>query len=200
MKPPDSFLELLEGRVPAAAVPRLACYARLIERWSAHHNLVRFGTRKELVERHIAEALALFGFMGETGRLLDVGSGAGLPGVPLLCARPQWSGVLLEPRQKRWAFLKTVVRELGLEAEVIAARYEDWQEEGFSLITARAVGGHEALLKFARGALVPGGTVALWATEEEEARLRSLLGWRVLSSPLIGLDRGRLIRFQECST
>ncbi len=59
------------------------------------------------------------------GTLLDVGSGAGLPGVPLLIARPGWRGVLLEPRQKRWAFLKTVIRELELDAEAVDRRYEE---------------------------------------------------------------------------
>ncbi len=63
--------------------------------------------------------------IADTGALLDIGSGAGLPGVPLLIARPGWRGVLLEPRQKRWAFLRLVVRELGLECTVERSRYQD---------------------------------------------------------------------------
>jgi 16S rRNA (guanine527-N7)-methyltransferase len=195
-----TYEALLEGRVPDVALPRLDLYAQLVERWSARHNLVRVKSRRELVERHIVEALALLPEMGKAGRLVDVGSGAGLPGVPLLCARPGWSGCLLEPREKRWAFLKTVVRELELDAQVVAERFEEWGGEGVDLVTARAVGGHKELLSWARTRLAPGGTVAIWATENEEERLRTLPSWRVLSSPLIGLDRGRLIRFQVCST
>ncbi len=200
MTNPTTYHELLEGRVPAPAVARLDCYAKLIEKWGACHNLVRFRSRRELVERHIVEALALHPEMGDTGRLVDVGSGAGLPGVPLLCARPGWSGFLLEPREKRWAFLKTVIRELELDAEVVAVRFEQWAGVDVDLVTARAVGAHKELLSWARTRLAPGGMVALWATAAEEERLRSLPNWRVLSSPLIGLDRGRLIRFQVCST
>jgi 16S rRNA (guanine527-N7)-methyltransferase len=110
-------------------------------------------------------------------------------------------GVLLEPRQKRWAFLRTVVRELELEATVERARFQDLPRGGpWSLITARAVGDHETLLAWARGRLAPGGRVALWSTEDDERRLDRLAEWRVLSSKLPGLDRGRLVRLQPCFT
>ena len=195
-----SFHTLLTGRVPHGAAARLASYASLVEKWRARHNLVCFHSREEFVERHVVEALAPLPYMHENGRLLDVGSGAGLPGIPLLCACPEWKGTLLEPRQKRWAFLKMAVRELGLEAEVVRERYSLWSGEKVDLVTARAVGGHEALLGWARSRLTAGGAVALWVTDVEEAQFREFPGWRVLSSPLTSLDRGRLIRFQVCST
>jgi len=191
---------MLEGRVPENALDRLERYATLLEKWGARHNLVHFQNRQELVERHILEALEYCRHMRREGRLLDVGSGGGLPGVPLLCARPGWSGVLLEPRQKRWAFLKTVVRELDLDARVATERFEQWQSGTVDLITVRAVGQHETLLGWARSHLERDGWVAIWATDSEEERLRTLSGWRVLSSPVLGLDRGRIIRFQVCST
>ncbi len=147
-----------------------------------------------------SKSLAPLSHMGERGRLLDVGSGAGIPGVPLLCALPGWTGTLLEPRQKRWAFLKMVIRELSLEADVVKERYSDWSGARVDLVTARAVGGHEALLKWARTRLTEDGAVALWATDAEEELFREHPGWHVLSSPIPSLDRGRLIRFQVCFT
>ena len=69
---------------------------------------------------HVLESLAALPWVGSTGTLLDVGSGNGFPAVPLLLARPGVRGVLLEPRERRWAFLREVVRELGLPAEVRA--------------------------------------------------------------------------------
>ena len=63
-------------------------------RWSARHNLVQFWSGEERVERHILEALAAAPLLGSMGRLLDVGSGAGLPGVPLLAVRPRWGGLI----------------------------------------------------------------------------------------------------------
>jgi len=195
------FADLLAGHVEGAALVRLARYAELVERWSGRHNLVRFSSREELVQRHILDALAATPLLRGTGSLLDVGSGAGLPGVPLLAVRPQWGGVLLEPRQKRWAFLKTVVRELGLEAEVLRSRYQDLGESPpFDLVTVRAVGGHEELLEWARNRLTRVGEVVVWTTIDGEAALEAVSGWRVLSSQLPGLDCGRLARLQPCFT
>lgn len=195
------FAALLGGRVEAAAVAPLARYAELVERWSARHSLVRFADRRELVERHLLDALAGSGELTGQGRLLDVGSGAGLPGVPLLVARPRWSGDLLEPRQKRWAFLKLVIRELELPAAALRTRFQDLPAGGrWDCITARALGDAEALLAWAGGRLRPAGRVLLWTTEDGVAALRGLEGWRVLSSPLPGLERGRLCRLQPCFT
>jgi 16S rRNA (guanine527-N7)-methyltransferase len=195
------FTDLLAAHVEGAALVRLARYAELVEHWSGRHNLVRFSSREELVQRHILDALAATPLLRGNGRLLDIGSGAGLPGVPLLAARPQWGGVLLEPRQKRWAFLKTVVRELGLEAEVLRSRYQDLGESPpFDLITVRAVGGHEELLEWARGRLTRAGEVVVWTTIDGEVGLEAVSGWRVLSSQLPGLDCGRLARLQPCFT
>jgi 16S rRNA (guanine527-N7)-methyltransferase len=196
-----AFAALLAGRVDAAAAPRLARYAELVERWSACHSLVRYADRRELVERHLLDALAGSGELTGQGRLLDVGSGAGLPGVPLLVARPGWSGELLEPRQKRWAFLKLVIRELELPAAALRTRYQELPPGGrWDCITARALGDAEGLLAWAGERLSPEGRVLLWTTEDGVAALQGLAGWRVLSSPLPGLERGRLCRLQTCFT
>jgi len=195
-----SFLDLLQGRAPEGAVDRLVAYCEILEKWAPHHNLVKVSGRQELVDRHILESLAPIEHLKDTGRMVDIGSGAGLPGVPLLCAMDQWSGLLVEPRQKRWAFLSLVVRELGLRARVLRERYQTLNDTGFDLITARAVGGHEALLMWAEGRLAPMGTVAIWATAGEAKRLDGLSGWSMVSSPLLGLERGRLIFFKVCST
>ncbi|MCK5376077.1 MAG: class I SAM-dependent methyltransferase [Acidobacteria bacterium] len=197
----SGFAELLAPHVGGEVADRLVLYAELLERWAGKHSLVSFVDRKELVERHILEALAAEPCLGRTGRLLDVGSGAGLPGVPLLAARPEWGGVFLEPRQKRWAFLRLVIRELGLKARADRTRYQELPPgESWDLLTIRAVGGYDELLPWARARLAPGGEVLLWTTDEEERGLRGDARWRVLSSPLPGLDRGRLIRLQPCFT
>jgi 16S rRNA (guanine527-N7)-methyltransferase len=188
------FSELLAGHLEGESLLRMVRYAELLETWSARHNLIRFADRRELVERHLLDALSGIHLLEGRGTLLDVGSGAGLPGVPLLVARPGWRGVLLEPRQKRWAFLKTVIRELGLDAEAVDRRYEELAtDQTFDLVTMRAVGGHAAVLDWARPRLVAGGGVALWTTQEGERAVAEKRGWRVLSWPAVGLDRGRLV-------
>ncbi len=201
MSPEANYRTLLDGRVEDRAVAGLARYAELLERWSEKHNLVRFTSRRELVERHLLDAMAGVRLLSGRGCLIDIGSGAGLPGVPLLIARPQWSGVLLEPRQKRWAFLKLVIRELELDAVAIDRRYEDLDDDGsFDLVTTRAVGGHPAMLEWARPRLSEEGSVALWTTLEGEQEITKERDWRVLSWRLIGLDRGRLVSLRKCST
>lgn len=199
-----SYRALLAEELGGRALDRMIRYAELLEEWSARHNLVRFASRRELVRRHLLDALAGVRLLEGAGRLLDVGSGAGLPGVPLLIARPEWTGILLEPRQKRWAFLKRVIRELELRAEAVDRRYEELgSDESFDLITARAVGGHRALVNWAGKHLSPGGGVALWTAEDGEGEVSLAGGWRVLSWPLVGLDRGRLVHLEPegpCST
>lgn len=196
-----SFRDLLAEHLEGDALERMVIYAELLETWSARHNLVRYSNRRELVERHLLDALSGERLLAGEGTLLDVGSGAGLPGVPLLVARPGWRGVLLEPRKKRWAFLKRVIRELDLDAEAVDLRYEELPEgECFDLISARAVGGHGALLGWARSHLVDGGAVALWTTVEGEREVSSEVEWHVLSWPLVGLDRGRLVSLRKRST
>ena len=197
-----SFAELLRPHAEGDELERLVHYAELVERWSRRHNLVSFRDREELVQRHLVDALAARDLLVGSRVLLDVGSGAGLPGVPLLARRPAWRGVLLEPRQKRWAFLRLVVRELRLDAVVERVRYQDYGEGGgfFDLITVRGLGRHAELVGWAAGRLAEGGRVLLWSTEEDEAALRRLPGWHVLSSPLPSLSRGRLVQLLPCFT
>ena len=195
------FGDLLAPHVTGRELERLVRYADLLSVWSERHNLVRFAGPRELIDRHVLDSLAAAPFLGSRGYLLDVGSGAGLPGVPLLVVRPEWSGVLLEPRQKRWAFLKMVVRELGLSADVQRMRFQDLRESAqFDAVTMRAVGSLESLVAWSRSRLTESGQVLLWTTVERVDALDALAGWRVLSSQLPGLDCGRLARLQPCFT
>jgi len=181
---------------------RLVRYAELVEQWGGTHSLVRFRSREEFVERHLLESLAARDLLGARGTLVDVGSGAGLPGVPLLAACDSWRGILIEPRAKRWAFLCHVIRELGLDASAHHCRYQALPLElgPFDVVTMRALGGVAEVLEWARGRLTPQGLLLLWTTEDELARLRIGSGWRVVSSPLPCLQRGRLARFRQCFT
>lgn len=193
----SSFRGLLSPHFSGSTLDLMVRYAELLEEWSARHNLVRFSCRRELVHRHLLDAHAGARLLVGAGRLLDVGSGAGLPGVPLLIAQPRWEGILLEPRQKRWAFLKRVIRELDLPAEAVDQRYQDLgSAERFQLVTARAVGRYEDLLAWAEDHIAPGGGVALWTTQDGQEQASLVGGWRVLSWPLVGLDRGRLIHLE----
>lgn len=177
---------LAEAGVGPGPREDLARFLTLLERWSGVHNLVSFDNPRELVDRHVVEALAGEPTLADDpGLLVDVGSGAGFPGVPLLTACRGWTGVLLEPRLKRWAFLRLVVRELGLSCEVRRERYEDATDlADIGCLTVRGVAGHASLVRWAASRLRPGGEVVAWVGERVCDRLGEVPGWHVISSGL----------------
>jgi len=128
-----------------------------------------------------------------------VGSGNGFPAVPLLLARSRLRGVLLEPRERRWAFLREVVRELGLATEVVRERVAEHARAGYSAVTVRGVevgsGSRTPPACSARGdaALVDE------CANAEELALREPEG-RVLTFPLPDPTRGRLAVWRRCFT
>ncbi len=129
-------------RLPSSAWAPLACYADSLLRWNRRINLTGAVDLPTLVDEHLADALALLPPLPEDAiRLLDVGSGAGLPGVVLALARPDLEVVLLEPRDKRHAFLQAMRRELPLpRVEVRRARLEALEPgPEFSVLVSRAV-------------------------------------------------------------
>jgi 16S rRNA (guanine527-N7)-methyltransferase len=104
----------------------LARYEELLRAWASKLDLVSDSDLPRLRYRHIDDSLRLLPLLDELppGPCVDVGSGAGLPGVPLAIADPSRSWRLLEPRRRRAAFLEEVVRELELDAEVVVSTAE----------------------------------------------------------------------------
>lgn len=117
---------------------RLLQYLALIQKWNRVHNLTSVRKPEAMLVRHILDSLAILPHMHGPG-IADIGSGAGLPGIPLALARPQWKVVLVESNHKKIAFLRQVQIELQLENVRIAAkRVEDLYEDGFDTIVSRA--------------------------------------------------------------
>ena len=135
----DSGLADMGLALTAVRRSRLLAYLRLLHRWNRVYNLSAVRDPAEMVGRHVLDSLALLALVeGET--LLDVGSGAGLPGVVLAIARPDLHCVLVDSAAKRVRFLVQCVAELGLEnAEPLRARIEGHRDERrFSTIVSRA--------------------------------------------------------------
>jgi len=112
-----------DGRLPAGL---LEAYAALVRRWAPRLDLVAGGDLARFEERHIDDSLKAAKLIESApeGPCIDVGSGAGLPGVVLAIAGPQRHWRLLEPRRKRAGFLEEVVRELDLDCEVVGSTAE----------------------------------------------------------------------------
>jgi 16S rRNA (guanine527-N7)-methyltransferase len=119
---------------------QLAVYLELILKWNAKTNLTAIREPEAIVRRHFGESLFVGGHLGECGTLLDFGSGAGFPGVPIQLMRPDVRVTLAESQGKKAAFLREVVRVLGLDTEVWAGRVEAMPAgRRFDAVAMRAV-------------------------------------------------------------
>lgn len=134
------------GRERLAAA--LIRYLALLNEWNAVHNLTAIRDPREQVAKHLLDSLAILPFVPEQGRLLDVGTGAGLPGIPLALARPALEVTLLDARDKKVRFCATAIATLGLDApapgataprvRAVHARCEQFHGPRFDAIVSRA--------------------------------------------------------------
>ena len=133
-------------------------YLRILEQWSARMNLVATRSRDEIIDRHLIDSLALARWARTARVAVDLGSGAGFPGVPLAVIAPRVRFHLIEPRTKRSSFLRHVARTIGLRnVEVWEASAETWRiDEEVDLVVARAIS-VDLLGAFARRVLASGG-------------------------------------------
>lgn len=118
----------------------LVAYLELLHRWNAAFNLSAVRDPLAMVTRHVLDSLVLLPWLGDQQRVLDVGSGAGLPGIPLALARPGLRVTLLDSQGKKLRFLRHVRGEFALDRViVVGARMENWSpDECFDTVTARA--------------------------------------------------------------
>ncbi len=125
--------------LPQATQDHLLQYLELIRKWNRVHNLTAVCEPERMLPRHLLDSLAVLPHI--TGsRIVDVGSGAGLPGIPLALARPDWHVILLESNHKKAIFLQQVRIELQLEnIEVVAERVENFHPAAkFDTVISRA--------------------------------------------------------------
>lgn len=118
---------------------RLLQYLALIQKWNRVHNLTAVREPEAMLALHVLDSLAVLPHI-DGSRVADVGSGAGLPGIPVALARPEWRVVLVESNHKKVAFLQQARIELGLEnVEVIGDRVESVHSNtGFNTVISRA--------------------------------------------------------------
>jgi len=155
--------------IPAALRAPFEQYLELLEQWSPRIDLVAPAPRDVLRTRHLADALEALRVV-PPGRhtVADLGSGAGLPGIPWALARPDLSVTLVEPRARRVAFLRTACRVLGLQAEVRRERAAELAAAGvrFDGVVARALAPPPKAVALAAPLLKPGGWLCLLTGQE----------------------------------
>jgi 16S rRNA (guanine527-N7)-methyltransferase len=115
--------------IDAATQGRLLAYVALLEKWNRTYNLTAIREPERMVSHHLLDSLAVLPYFPEAAvlRVVDIGSGGGLPGIPIALARPSWSVVLVDSSQKKAAFLRQARAELRLSnLDVVATRIEGW--------------------------------------------------------------------------
>src|SRR5580700_6145617 len=159
-------------------------YISLLRRWNERISLTAISDPLQILRFHFGESMfAASAVPIRDGRLADVGSGAGFPGIPLKLLIPTLDLVLIESNTKKASFLFECIRELSLVgAEVVRSRFEDLDERAldFNFITARALGGYERLTEWAQESLAPSGALVLWLGQDDAIKLqnKSSIEWR----------------------
>lgn len=148
--------------VPADQAEQLARFVNLLLRWNRVHNLTGVRGVDEILDRHLVESLALRPNL-HGARVADVGSGGGLPGLPLAITAPERRFTLIESRAKRVAFLRHVAAELKLgNTDVAHGRAEHLRvTEPFDTVLARAVAPPKELLELCRPLMAAGSRLVM---------------------------------------
>jgi len=174
----------------------LLAHLELVRQWSASYNLVARGDLDHLLSRHLLDSLALVPWLHE-GDILDVGSGAGFPGIPLAIVKPQNGVWLVDSAGKKVRFLRHVIRSLGLaNARAVQERVERFSPaHEFSNITSRAFGSVRAFADSVRHLSVAGTRLLAMKGREPARELEALPDWVTVESvqrlEVPGLDAER---------
>ncbi len=184
-------LETFRLPVGAEALRRLERYAERLLAWNRKVNLTRITAPAEVAEKHLVDSLVLLPSVAGARTLLDVGSGAGLPGVPLACVRPDLAVTCCDSAAKKVAFVKAVSADLALSVRALAVRAAgDPDREGLpraEAVVSRALADPDAWVPLGARYLADGGVLlAMLGREADRARLEDL--GRASGLVLEGLD------------
>lgn len=182
--------------LPAAGETRLLAYLALLDKWNRVYNLTAVRDTERMVSHHLLDSLAAVPYF-QGAAVLDVGSGGGLPGIPLAIARPELQVTLIDSIAKKTAFLLQAKAELGLEnVKVVTGRVEDFRpDERFDVITSRAFSDLKEFVTLTRHLLKPAGRWLGMKGLMPHEEIASLPDWvkvsanHVLAVP--GLDASR---------
>jgi len=182
--------------LPAGATEKLLAYLELLAKWNKTYNLTAIRDPVQAVSHHLLDSLAVLREL-PAGALADVGSGGGLPGIPLAIADPERRVTLNDSNGKKGAFLRQATIELALaNAEVHVARAEEWRPaERFAVVVTRGFASLADFVTSCRHLTAPSGVLAAMKGAYPHDELRAVAGdcscgdVRRLEVPLLGAER-----------
>lgn len=189
MNPLNHLAPELEAGLAALGLPpqplagRLLEYLALLDRWNQAYNLTAVRDPREMLHKHLLDSLSMWRAV-RPGRLADLGTGPGLPGIPLALAVPGLEVTLVESNGKKCRFMREALRKLGLaNARVVEARAEAVDEPGaYDQLTARAMDTLAGILAVGGHLLAPGGRLLAMKGQRPDAEIAALpAGWVVES-------------------
>jgi len=144
----DEGLAEMGLALPEGAANRMLDYLDLLAKWNRIYNLTAVRKPEQMLTRHLLDSLAILPFV-KAGRIIDVGSGAGLPGIPLALAMPDSQFVVLDSNSKKTRFMQQAKADLGLDnLEVVHERVEDYRpEQRFDTVVSRAYSSLSGMLE-----------------------------------------------------
>lgn len=152
-------LKAMQIELPAEASARLRAHLVLLEKWNRVHNLTAVRDTEQMVVLHLLDSLSLLPSLGTATSVIDVGTGAGFPGVPVAIARPDASVTLLDSSHKKCAFLEQAKADLKLaNVAVVCERVEAWKPlETFDVVVSRAFADLSDFIAQSKHLASPGG-------------------------------------------
>ncbi len=167
--------------VDEAAQQSMLDYLALLGEWNRAYNLTAVKDPMQQVTHHLLDSLSVLPWL-HGKRVADIGTGAGLPGIPLAIVQPEKQFTLLDSRGKKTRFLGHVARQLGLEnVEIVTARIEDYRPPApFDTVVARALAVLPRLANLAEPLLAPDAILLAMKGRDPVEEVRALpTGWRV---------------------
>ena len=169
-----SNMGAFELALSSETIEQLGAFYSLLTRWNERLHLVAPCSPEEFATRHVLESLMLLKHLPHDAKIADIGSGAGLPIIPCLLARPNLTATLIESSQKKSVFLREALNQLGRPSVVIPKPFEDVQAPDVSFVTSRALDQFTnkvaALIKWAPA----GSTLLLFGGDSLRGKLSEL--------------------------
>ncbi len=199
MSASDVSRETLIERYFPERLDEIAAYAHFLTTAGIERGLIGPREGERIWERHIFNCLPVTQLLPQGASLFDIGSGAGLPGIVIALARPDLSVTLIEPLERRVAFLNEAVDGLNLKInniEVIRGRAQDVKKSA-DFVTARAVAPLEKLKKMSWHMVKTGGSLLAMKGESASSEMEGVKGATLHEITLYGIGRGRIVAIKK---